>query len=93
MTAAGERADFEAVGDAAIPPSSAWILDSAEPGGVFKRSPWYRYDLDGQHTIFPTYDVYLIRAGSEVYKLQIIGYYDAEAKPRYITFRSARIDG
>jgi hypothetical protein len=93
LTPATELGAFEAVTAAAAPRSGAWILDSAEPGGVFKRTPWYRYNLAGQHQVWPTYDVYLIRTDGEVYKVQITGYYDAEGNPRHITFRSARIDG
>lgn len=94
MTAASEQADFEAVTSASLPASGSWIEDSAEPGGVFQRSPWYRYNLTGEdHQVWPTYNVYLIRAGGEVYKVQITGYYGATGDPRQITFVSARIDG
>jgi len=94
MTATSELADFEAVTTAAIPAAGAWIEDSEEPGGVFQRTPWYRYNLTGtDHQIWPTFNVYLIRTGGEVYKLQIISYYDDAGNPRHITFRSERIDG
>lgn len=61
-------------------------------GGAFTSHPWYRYNLDGNHTIFPTYDVYLIRRGAEVYKVQLTGYYNTAGDPRRITFRYARLD-
>jgi hypothetical protein len=94
MTPASEQGDFEAVTVASLPSSGSWIEDAAEPGGVFQQSPWYRYNLTGQdHQVWPTYDVYLIRAGGEVYKVQIIGYYGQTGDPRQITFRSARLDG
>ena len=32
-------------------------------GGVVVAHPWYRYNLQGNHQIWPTYDVYLIRRG------------------------------
>lgn len=62
-------------------------------GGVFAEGRWYRYDLQGQHQIWPTYDVYLIRRGSEVYKVQLTGYYDATGDARQITFRYGIVGG
>lgn len=76
--------------DTELPPSNVYSGDAF--GGVFEAHPWYRYDLEGNHQIWPTYDVYLIRTASEVYKLQIINYYDAGGDARHITFRYAQID-
>lgn len=59
-------------------------------GGVFVARPWYRYDLQGNHQIWPTYNVYLIRTGDEVYKVQLVSYYKASnGDARHITFRYA----
>ena len=58
-------------------------------GGVFAASKWYRYNLEGHHQIWPTYDVYLIKRGEVVYKVQITGYYSATGAARHITFRYA----
>ncbi|MEX1184259.1 MAG: HmuY family protein [Gemmatimonadota bacterium] len=60
-------------------------------GGVFPAHPWYRYNLDGNHTIFPTFDVYLVRRADEIYKVQLTGYYDTAGTARYITFRYERL--
>lgn len=62
-------------------------------GGVFDKQRWYRYNLDGNHQIWPTYDVYLIKRGSAVYKVQVTGYYSATGDSRHITFRYARLAG
>ncbi len=59
--------------------------------GVFGANRYYRYNLAGDNRISPTFDVYLIRRGSTVYKLQIIGYYGATGQPRTISFRYAQI--
>jgi hypothetical protein len=62
-------------------------------GGVFVDSPWYRYNLTGDdHHVWPAFEVYLVRRGEEVYKVQIINYYDVAANPRQITFRYDRLD-
>lgn len=88
FTAAGELGDFEAVTAAQIPAeASAWSATAISD------TPWYRYNLTGNHDIAPTYNVYLVRRGSEVYKIQIIGYYDPAGKTRQITFRYVQLAG
>lgn len=61
-------------------------------GGVFATEDagrrWYRYNLQGGHQIWPTYNVYLIRVDGEVYKVQLTGYYHPETgDSRHVTFR------
>ncbi|MFP3948422.1 MAG: HmuY family protein [Gemmatimonadota bacterium] len=60
-------------------------------GGVFASDEagvqWYRYDLDGQHQIWPTYNVYLVRRDSELFKIQLVSYYSDTGDPRHITLR------
>lgn len=87
MSPESELADFEAVTAADIP-ASGWSAT------VFNENRWYRYNLTGtDHQIWPTFDVYLVRRGSEVYKVQLIGYYNAEGDPRYVTFRYVKLEG
>jgi hypothetical protein len=83
MTPASELADFLSVTSAQVP------SDADAFGEVFAASKWYRYNLEGEHQIWPTYDVYLIRRGGVVYKVQITGYYSATGAARHITFRYA----
>jgi hypothetical protein len=61
--------------------------------GVFGSSRFYQYNLVGDNRITPTFDVYLIKRGSAVYKLQITGYYSATGQPRQVTFRYEQIAG
>ena len=61
--------------------------------GVFGIHPYYRYNILGDNRISPTFDVYLLRRGSAVYKLQILSYYNVTSAPRYITFRYKQIAG
>lgn len=66
-------------------------------GGVFASGDtgrrWYRYNLQGNHQIWPTYNVYLVRRGDDVYKVQITGYYHPDTgDARHITVRYARLD-
>ncbi len=59
--------------------------------GVFGSSRFYKYNLANDNRITPTFDVYLIRRGSAVYKLQILNYYNSTGQARFITFRYAQI--
>ncbi|HEX6587741.1 MAG TPA: HmuY family protein [Longimicrobiales bacterium] len=81
---------FDDVVDAGQAPSGAFSTDSY--AGVFGDHPWYRYNLDGQHSIFPTFEVYLIDTGAAVYKVQLTGYYSTTGDPRRITFRYEQLD-
>jgi hypothetical protein len=93
MTPATELSEFEEVTAADIPAAASWDTGATE-AAVFATSSWYRYNLTGEdHLIWPTYDVYLVRSGSEVYKVQFIGYYGPAGEDRQITFRSSRISG
>lgn len=71
-----------------IPPQ-AWRSDAF--GGVFGKQPWYKYNITGSdNQIWPTFNVYLIALGSNVYKVQLTSYY-AGAEDRHITMRYSRI--
>jgi hypothetical protein len=86
--AAETTEDFEAIATASTDPR-AYLQDNF--GGVFNSHPWYRYNLTGENIIHPTFDVYLVKRGDDVYKVQLINYYGAAGEPRHITFRYARL--
>jgi hypothetical protein len=79
---------FEAITTAAVD-SRAFQVDGY--AGVFGSNPWYRYNLTGENIIHPTFDVYLLKRGDAVYKIQIVDYYSAAGDPRNISFRYARL--
>lgn len=87
FTADAHRAAFEAVTAAQIPANSpAWTAD------VFTTAKWYRYNLTGSdHQVWPTFEVYLIQRGAEVYKIQLTSYYGPGGEPRRISFRYAKL--
>lgn len=60
-------------------------------GGAFVEHAWYRYNLQDQHQIWPTYDVFLVQREDEVYKIQLTNYYGQTGETRQITFRYARV--
>ena len=84
---AGE--EFEAITDASNAPAPVYAADKF--GGVFAEHRWFRYNLDGNHQIWPTFDVFLIRTGDDVYKIQLIDYYGPTGDSRQITFRHERL--
>jgi hypothetical protein len=61
--------------------------------GVFGASPYYRYNILGDNRISPNFNVYLIKRGTAVYKLQVLSYYNpaSPTQARYITFRYEQI--
>ena len=76
---------------AASAPPVAYRSDAY--GGVFVTSPWYRYNITGtDNQIWPNFNIYLVRRGETVYKVQIISYYGADGTPRQITVRSSRVE-
>ena len=87
FSAANQLAAFEAVTAAQIPSaSSAWNADA------FTTAKWYRYNLTGNdHQVWPTFEVYLIQRGGEVYKVQLTNYYGPGGEPRRISFRYAKL--
>lgn len=75
---------------ASFVPAVAYRADSY--GGAFVTSPWYRYNITGtDNQIWPNFNVYLVKRGDTVYKVQIISYYSATGTPRQITVRSSRL--
>jgi hypothetical protein len=87
LTAQSELADFTAVTEASVPAASSFSAD------VFTQHPWHRYNLLGDHRISPLFDVYLVRRGDVVYKLQVVDYYGPAGETRRITVRYAQIAG
>ena len=86
MTAAAQLTAFEQVDASAIPTDASFAAD------MFTTKKWYRYNLTGNdHQIWPTFDVYLVKRGSTVYKVQVTSYYGATGTARQITIRSALI--
>lgn len=73
MTASGQPFDHHYQADAA--------------GGLFEDHPWYAYNLQGGHQLWPNYRVYVIDTGSARYKLQILTYYDEAGTSGMYTIR------
>lgn len=75
---------------AATAPSNVFKRDAYS--GVFVSQAWYRYNITGtDNQIWPTFNVYLVRRGSELYKIQLTGYYGTSGASRQIGIRYARL--
>lgn len=77
------------IGAAGIP-AAAFASDGA--GGAFLQGAPYRYD-PVSHQVYPTYNVYLVKRGASVYKVQIASYYSSAAVFGYLTVRYAKVAG
>ena len=59
---------------------------------VFGSRPWYKYNITGTDLqVWPTFNVYLVKRGTQVWKVQLTNYYSTTGEPRNITIRSARL--
>ncbi|MCC6316436.1 MAG: hypothetical protein IT361_02005 [Gemmatimonadaceae bacterium] len=75
---------------AATAPAVAYKRDAN--AGVFVAKPWYRYNITGtDNQIWPLFNVYLVKRGTEVYKVQLTSYYGPSGASRQVTMRSARL--
>lgn len=88
MTADNQDASFSSVTSASIP-----VVDGKWTSDAFTANPWYRYDLAGDHRVSPTFDVYFVKRGTTVYKLQIVNYYGTAGEARQITVRYSKVRG
>jgi HmuY protein len=51
----------------------------------------FRYNLQGDNRLSPTFNVYLVQVGARVFKLQLIDYYSATGQSGFPTVRYAEI--
>lgn len=51
----------------------------------------FRYNLQGNNRLSPTFNTYLVKTGARVYKLQLVNYYNAAGASAWPTLRYARI--
>ncbi len=51
----------------------------------------FLYNLAGDNRLSPTFNIYLIKVGASVYKIQFTGYYDAGGASGYPTIRYAKL--
>lgn len=69
-------------------PASAYSTDGT--GGAFLANLPYRYSTT-THQLYPTYDVYLVKRGTAVYKVQVVTYYSQTGAAGHVTLRYAKL--
>ncbi|MFN8581690.1 MAG: HmuY family protein [Gemmatimonadaceae bacterium] len=75
---------------ASTAPVQAYRTD--EFGGVFSSNKWYKYNITGtDNQIWPTFNVYLLKKGTSVYKVQLTGYYGLNGASRQISIRYRKL--
>jgi hypothetical protein len=67
------------------------VLTGPIPNSIEDVSGPFRYNLNNDQRLSPTFNTYLIRNGTKTYKLQVIGYYGASGAGGFPTLRYARI--
>jgi len=65
--------------------AGAFPVTTGDATGVF----WY--DIQENSRMWPTYNVFLVRAGEEVYKVQIFDYYSATGQSGFASVRFQRL--
>ena len=66
-------------------------LNGPIPNSISDLGAPFRYNLMGTNRLHPTFNTYLIKVGTKVYKLQVTNYYNESGASGYPTLRSARI--
>jgi HmuY protein len=67
------------------------VLTGPIPNSIEDVSGPFRYDLNGDQRLTPTFNTYLIRNGAKIYKMQVVGYYGTSGAGGFPTLRYARI--
>ena len=67
------------------------VLTGPIPNSIEDASGPFRYDLNNDQRLSPSFNTYLIRRGTKTYKLQVIGYYGTSGSGGFPTLRYARI--
>jgi hypothetical protein len=81
-TAASDAPQYAAYLSALVGPIPNSVTDLSAP---------FRYNLAGTMRLHPSFNTYLVRTGTRIYKLQVIDYYSNTGASAYPTIRYARI--
>ena len=66
-------------------------LDGPIPNSFTDLGAPFRYNLLDTNRLHPSFNIYLIKVGDKVYKMQVINYYNESGAGGYPTIRAARI--
>jgi hypothetical protein len=63
------------------------VLSGAFPASISDATGLFWYSIAGDNRLSPTYNVFLVRVGADVYKLQVLSYYSVAGVSGFPTFR------
>lgn len=63
------------------------VISGAIPSTVDDASGTLWYNIEGNNRMWPTFNVFLVRIGTSVYKVQLLDYYDATGASGHPTLR------
>jgi hypothetical protein len=67
------------------------VLSGAFPSTIDDAGGIFWYDIEGNNRLWPTYNVFLVRVGADVYKVQVVDYYSATGEAGHPTVRFEQI--
>lgn len=82
--------DFNAVADAGDAPTYGAFLSvvsGAFPSTVDDAGGVFWYNIEGNNRLWPTFNVFLVRSGSAIYKVQVTSYYNSSGESGFPTVR------
>ena len=86
--------DFTAVTTASGAPAYGPFLatiSGAIPNAIEDASGIFWYNIEGNNRLWPTYNVFLVRRGEAVYKVQVTDYYNTSGASGFPTIRFQRL--
>lgn len=63
------------------------VISGAIPNSIDDASGLFWYSIQGNNRLWPTYNIFLIKDGEDVYKLQVTDYYGPTGASGQVTFR------
>ena len=90
----GSTPAFAAATSASDAPQYAAFLSGLTgpiPNSITATDAPFRYNLEGTNRLHPSFNTYLVKSGTRVYKLQLVNYYNASGAGGWPTLRYARI--
>jgi len=67
------------------------LISGPIPNSIESPSGVFLYNLAGDNRLSPTFNIFLVKVGSSVYKLQVVSYYSSTGVSGYPTIRYAKI--
>jgi hypothetical protein len=67
------------------------VISGAFPSAIGDATGIFWYNIAGDNRLSPTFNVFLIRIGTAVYKLQVMSYYNTSGAPGFPTIRFVQL--